>query len=97
MKTKEWRALIGKLRKNFPIENKIEIRRYPCKKHAGTTTFDGNKYRIRINSNQSISEQTDTLVHEFAHVLAIDAAYSHEWSWKMMYYGLKNYIIRRAK
>ena len=35
------------------------------KKNCGLTTFDGNDYRVRVNSDQPDAGQIDTLLHEW--------------------------------
>lgn len=55
------------------------------KKNCGVTAFDGTDYRIRIASNQPTSSQADALLHEWAHVSAIEEAYKHDASWGEMY------------
>ena len=77
MKTREWRALIRKLRERFPVQGQVTVRRYPTKKDCGLTTFDGSGYRVRVNSDQPDGGQVDTLLHESAHVRAIEQAYRH--------------------
>jgi hypothetical protein len=85
MKTREWRALIRNLRKHFPVSGTVTVRRRPIKRNCGLTTFDGCDYSIRINSNQPRTGQIDTLLHEWAHVLAIEQAYRHEGPWGVLF------------
>jgi len=85
MKTREWRALIRKLRERFPVQGQVTVRRYPTKKDCGLTTFDGSNYRVRVNSDQPDGGQVDTLLHEWAHVRAIEQAYRHEGPWGVLY------------
>jgi len=81
MKTSKWRALIRRLRKHFPVEAAVSVCRRPVKCDCGLTTFDGRTYRIRINSDLSEQAQIDALLHEWAHVAAIDEAYRHRGRW----------------
>jgi len=85
METKNFRALVKQLRTSFPISSTVIVRRSQAKKNCGNTTFDGNCYRIRIQSNQSTTSQIDTLLHEWAHVCAMEAAYKHEASWALLF------------
>jgi hypothetical protein len=85
MKTSQWRALIRKLRKHFPVEGQVTVRRYATKKDCGLTTFNGCNYRVRVNSKQPDAGQVDTLLHEWAHVCAIEQAYRHEGPWGVLY------------
>ena len=85
MKTSEWRALIRKLRKHFPVQGTVTVVRYPVNCDCGLTTFDGSNYRIRVNSKQPDAGLVDTLLHEWAHVRAIQQAYRHEGPWGVLY------------
>jgi hypothetical protein len=85
MDTGQWRALIRTLRNHFPVEGHVAVRRYPMKKNCGLTTFDGNDYHVRVNSDQPDAGQIDTLLHEWAHVRAIEQAYRHEGPWGVLY------------
>jgi hypothetical protein len=86
MNTKEWRKLIGMLRKTFPVNGKVIVRRYPMKKTCGITRFNGSgEYRIGVGSNQPRVGQMDTLIHEWAHVLAIQQAYTHDGPWGVLF------------
>lgn len=84
---KEWRALIRKLRKHFPVEQPVKVLRRAVgpKAAIGLTTFNGTAYRIRIKSNQDWQSQVDSLLHEFAHILAIEEAFGHQERWPVLY------------
>lgn len=81
MTTREWRSLIHELRTHFPVQGTVTVVRRPVKCDCGLTTFDGSNYRIRVNSNQEDQGQIDTLLHEWAHTLAIDEAFEHRGRW----------------
>jgi len=86
MNTKEWRLLIKRLRKHFPVDAKVIVRRYPIKTACGMTTFNGQwEFRIAVNSDQTETGQIDTLLHEWAHVLAVQQAYKHEGPWGVLF------------
>ena len=85
MKTREWRALIRKLRKRFSVQGTITVLRRKVKCDCGLTTFNGCDYRVRINSDQSDQGQIDTLLHEWAHVCAIEEAYGHRGRWATLH------------
>ena len=85
MKTCCWRSLLRKLRKHFPVQGTVKVIRYPVNCDCGLTTFNGRNYRIRINSNQPDAGLVDTLLHEWAHVCAIEEAYRHEGPWGVLY------------
>lgn len=85
MKTNDWRALVRKLRKRFPVGSPVVVCRSPAKKNCGMTRFDGRTFRVRIASNQSIQGQVDTLLHEWVHVMAIDQAYRHDGQWGALF------------
>jgi hypothetical protein len=95
MNTHDWRALIRKLRKHFPTDGKVVVCRRPTKLDCGVTTFNGNDYRIRVNSNQPKTGQVDTLLHEWAHVLAIDQAYRHEGPWGIIFAELYSAWVKK--
>ena len=86
METQKFRAVIRCLRKHFPVTQRVKIvRRCITKGDTGLTTFDGNEYRIRIKSNQDSGGQLDTLLHEWAHVCAIEEAYEHRGRWATLF------------
>ena len=86
MDTQAWRALIRQLRKNFPVTVPVKVvRRRTTTGSIGLTTFDGREYRIRVKSNQESDSQIDTLLHEWAHVCAIEEAYNHQGRWAGLY------------
>ena len=86
MDTKEWRALIRKLRKTFPVSGgRIIVYRQPLEHSFGVTAHTGNTYRIRIDSQQCRQVQLDALLHEWAHVIAIERAFWHTPEWGKVY------------
>lgn len=85
MNTKKWRKLLRGLRKNFPVENNVNVRRVEMLRNCGSTQFDGTNYYIRIKANQSWPMQVDSLLHEWAHVRAIERAYKHDKLWGSIY------------
>jgi hypothetical protein len=84
--------LIRELRTRFPIEGRVKVRRHPIKKDCGSTNFDGTDYVIAIDSEQEWGGQVDSLLHEWAHVLAIEASYRHSDEWGVIYARLYNTI-----
>lgn len=85
MNIKEWRALIRKLRKRFPVGCPVKVIRRAVKCDCGLTVFDGRRFRVRINALLDIQGQVDTLLHEWAHLLAIEEAYEHYGRWAEMH------------
>lgn len=82
--TQAFRAIVRNLRKHFPVEQPVLVvrRRILCEKtDAGLTTFNGRCYRIRVKANQEWQGQADTILHEWAHVCAIEEAYKHKGRW----------------
>jgi hypothetical protein len=78
LKTKVWRKRLRVLRRRFPVAGKVKVIRRPCKRESGATVTDGcGNYTIRISSDQDWQSQIDALLHEWAHMLAIEEAYSH--------------------
>jgi hypothetical protein len=47
----------------------------------GDLQLHGNTFKMRINSTKSNDVLVDSLIHEWAHVLAIEAGYRHEFAW----------------
>ena len=82
---KRWRTLTRNLREQFPMDCHVEVRRRPLKKECGNTIYDGRKYVIAVDSSQDWDGQVDTLVHEWAHVLAIESSYRHSDEWGVFY------------
>ena len=81
MTTSRWRTLIRSLREHFPVTGKVTVSRRPVQCDCGLTTFNGRGWRIRINANLSDVAQIDALLHEWAHVFAINEAYEHRGRW----------------
>ena len=85
MDTKKWRKLIRNLRKHFPVESPVRVVRMNVKGDPGITTFNGSSYRVRIQANQEWGSQVDTILHEWAHVCAIEQAYRHAGPWASIF------------
>jgi hypothetical protein len=81
----EWRKLLRWLRKNFPTNIPIKVKRAPSKKNHAITRFDGRVIQIRVGSDQDRPMLIDSMLHEYAHALAIDDAYSHKETWGRLY------------
>ena len=90
MNNSEWRALVGALRKRFPVEQPVVVRRCQSKNNNGMTRFDGRTFRVRIASNQPRDSLIDSLLHEWAHVRMIDNAYRHDGQWGVVYAEIYN-------
>jgi len=90
-----WRKRVSALRKNFPVDGSVRVVRRPCKRLAGFTTTDGcGNYTIKIDSRLSWDAQIDTLIHEWAHVLAIAEAYTHRGRWTKHYADVYDFADR---
>lgn len=85
MNTQEWRSLIRQLRTHFPVETKVDVRRTRIRNDCGRTIFNGETYRIVVDSRQEKQGQIDTLLHEWAHVCAIEEAYRHKGRWGVIH------------
>ena len=83
--TSKWRSLIRNLRKRFPVESPVRVIRLNVKGDPGLTTFNGSSYRVRIQSNQDWGGQVDAILHEWAHVCAIEEAYNHRGRWATLF------------
>ena len=85
MNTQQWRALLRDLRKHFPVEQQAVVKRCPRIRNHGMTRFDGRRYHIYIMRDQDKAGMIDTLLHEWAHVRAIEQAYQHDGPWGAIY------------
>ncbi len=86
MNISEWRALLRSLRKRFPVSGTVRVVRRPLRKDCGRTVFNGcHGYRVTIDSIQPWQGQVDTLLHEWAHVRAIEQAYAHDGPWGSLF------------
>jgi len=68
----KWRMLVNWLRKSFPLQHSVSVRRYPTRKLGGDNgdcAFAGSTFRIRVNRNKSFNMMVDTLLHEYAHAM----------------------------
>jgi hypothetical protein len=74
------------LRKNFPTERPVIVRRVKKKTSESTLFFDSAMFRVYISTNQSAEAQIDAILHEASHVLAIEESCRHEEIWSK-YYG----------
>jgi len=93
MNTAKWRKLIHRLREDFPTEGVVNVRRAKMKRNFGVTRRDGKNYFIRVCSDQSWSIQVETLAHEWAHVQAIELAYTHSKLWGSVYSDIYRLVI----
>jgi hypothetical protein len=73
------------LRSHSTIDARVIVRRRPIKKLNGQVTFDGEDYYITVSSLIDSQAQAETLMHEWAHVLAIEEGYNHGETWGAMY------------
>ena len=94
MTTQEWRALVRKLRKRFPVDSPVVVRRCRRKRNLGMTTYDGLAFRVYIDNSQSATGQIDCLIHEWAHVCAIELAFTHDGHWGAYYSAIYNSWLR---
>jgi hypothetical protein len=62
------------------------------KKLCGQVTFNGTDYTITISSTLDSQAQIETLMHEWAHVLAIEEAYGHGKPWSEMYSHVYEFV-----
>jgi hypothetical protein len=90
---KAWRRLLKSIRERFPTGSPVIVSRYPAKKNCGRTRFDGHKFLIRIDSSQEWQSQADALLHEWAHIQAIEQSYSHGPVWSNAYSAIYRWHI----
>jgi Zn-dependent peptidase ImmA (M78 family) len=64
---------------------KVVVIRRKMKKNLGLASFDGEKFEIAISSNESKQEQVDIIMHEWAHILCMEQAYTHGGQWGDFY------------
>ncbi len=100
MKTCDFRKVIRALRKNFPVSGSVEVRRLPMEGNPsplGRAGFSGKYFKIHINSDQSSEIQYDSILHEWAHVCAIDRAHSHDATWGVIYADIYDTIVEKLR
>jgi len=81
----EWRRLVKWLKSAFPLQLPIYIRRKKKLKDFGYTYFDGNTIHIEILIDKSFDTMKDSLLHEYAHAVALSEVYSHKGCWGTLY------------
>jgi hypothetical protein len=92
-----WRDTLRWLRKNYPVDAHVTVRRVRLVKNHGSTKYDGcGNYTVYISSNQDASQQIHTLLHEFAHVRAISEAYDHHGRWSEIYGDIYDSFMKAA-
>lgn len=73
------------LRKTLPTKKKTIIKRVKMKDHGRTTVSDRGTITVTIDKTESISEQMETLIHEWGHVLEFDRWRVHGPQWAKYY------------
>ena len=86
MTIKRWRCILRWLRKNFPVESPVVVKRVSQKESV--TRFDGRRYHIRIALTKSASDQVDSILHEWGHIRSMDEAFHHKGSWPVHFGGI---------
>lgn len=70
---KTYRNVIRFLKKTFPAYLKVSVRRLALSEHLdGDCQLKTDKFQIRINRDLQEHEAIETLLHEWAHVIAWD-------------------------
>lgn len=69
MTTKKLRSLLRKLRKFFPVDLPVVIRRRKMVNCGNALICNGTHYRINLNSKHCDITQKDTLLHEWPHLI----------------------------
>jgi len=90
MTTTDWRKLLCWLRAAFPVTAKVVVSRRKIKNNCARTNCElngrRNMFRVYIDSKQDKSGQIDAILHEWAHIRAIEAAgFGHGESWSRNY------------
>jgi Zn-dependent peptidase ImmA (M78 family) len=79
MKRLTFLEFVNELKREFPAKKPIYVRRVitpfdkdftPKKRLYGYCVDKDDCFVVKINKNMSLSEQKDTLIHEWAHCLA---------------------------
>jgi hypothetical protein len=91
----KWRQWVKAVKRAYPIDTPINVRRCRMKKNFGITSFNGRVFNIRIDSSQEDAIQVDTLLHEYAHAAAIDEAYNHNEAWGVVYSKLVTQCVSK--
>ena len=70
-KEQKWQATLRWLRRNFPVEYRVEVQSSIQIKDCGDTTYSesSKSFKIRVRKSQSLTSKIDTIIHEWAHVV----------------------------
>jgi glycine cleavage system H lipoate-binding protein len=89
MTTIEFRNLVKSLKKNYPLTGRVVISRRSIKKNFAITNLEmtgsGWIYRIYVDSKQDPGVQRDSLIHEWAHLRAVEESCDHSGRWGQVY------------
>jgi hypothetical protein len=91
MTTHQWRKLTRWIRKVFPVASRVILKRRKIKKNCAVRTVHSIPsypyaiFRLYINSNATVIEQTDALLHEWAHILSEEETHSHAGNWGILH------------
>jgi hypothetical protein len=67
---KNYRQLVGVLRKHLPLPYPVQIRRVKMKGYDGICAKNEEQFFIKIDAKLSEKMAIETLLHEYAHALA---------------------------
>ena len=81
MNNRDWGTVVRALKKRYPTERPLTILRRKRIGTEGVTFFSDRSFKIVIQKNQSDSSQIYSLIHELAHVRAIEQACQHKGVW----------------
>lgn len=87
----QWKRIVKLLRDKHPPGRRVFIHVYPIRKKRAICgecwkSNCGKLFHVFVRRNQSIASRVDTLVHEWAHLLAWDAPGSdHNRAWGEAY------------
>lgn len=92
----KWRKTLYWLRRNFPIEHGVKVRRTICPKFGETFEYSNSRTLwIYIDNKTDFDVQMDTLLHEWAHCVIWDipSIYEHSPEWGVTYAKIYNQFL----
>ncbi|HUW10159.1 MAG TPA: hypothetical protein VM537_10545 [Anaerolineae bacterium] len=76
------RQIFEELKEDLPLKRTVVLRIVPMKGHASCSLSDSEKLiTICINSRDSETVQTDSIIHEYGHAMEYDQLGNHSKFW----------------
>ena len=93
MTRRTFRQHIAVLRREFPLDRPVIVRRVPMPGYWGWTTKTSKAFYISLNKDAKLDAQKDTITHEWAHCM-VDWAVKeqHCAKWGIAYARISRYF-----